>query len=113
MAEKSRRLPLPNFGAIPNLPRDNDEVVFAAPWEAKAFALVIHLYQQGCFEWREWVNALAAEIAADHHATPYYELWLSAAEKLIVSRRLVEAGALRAAREEAGTHAPDDDHHHH
>lgn len=112
--------PLPNFSAIPGLPRDEGGVVFAAPWEAKAFALVIHLHQQGCFEWGEWVTALATEIAADRsHAqeTAYYQLWLTAAEKLMAKRGIIDPVRLAATRAEliatqtAGQHH-DHDHDH-
>ena len=93
---------LPALGAVPGLPKDEEGVVFAAPWEAKAFALVVHLHQQGRFEWQEWVDALSGEVAADRerepHA-PYYELWLSAAEKLIGGKGLVSAAQLDAERE--------------
>lgn len=94
--------PLPNLTAVPGLPKDAEGVVFAAPWEAKAFALVVHLHQQGRFEWQEWVNALSSEIKADEARTPptpYYELWLAAAEKLMHGKGLVPATQLSATRE--------------
>lgn len=100
--------------------------MFAAPWEAKAFALVVHLHQQGRFAWQEWVDALSGEIAADRERvphTPYYELWLAAAEKLMAGKGLVEGSALSAARaalrasqahdhDHAHEHDHDHDHHH-
>jgi len=108
---------MPNVGTVPGIPRDEDGVVFAAPWEAKAFALVVHLHQRGCFAWGDWVEALSGEIAADRarpEPTPYYLLWLAAAERLFAARGLVEAGALAHAREalqraQPGAH----DHHDH
>jgi nitrile hydratase accessory protein len=110
---------VPNLANVPGIPRDEDGVVFAAPWEAKAFALVVHLHQRGSFAWNDWVNALSGEIAADQaraEPTPYYLLWLTAAERLIASRGLVDADQLAAAREalhEAQRHAHDDHDHHH
>jgi nitrile hydratase accessory protein len=109
---------LPDFGEVPGLPRDDDGAVFAAPWEAKAFALVIHLHQQGRFAWQEWVDSLSGEIASDRERvphTPYYELWLAAAEKLMAGKGLVEAGALaavRAALRAQRDHDHDHDHDH-
>ena len=38
--------------------------VFAEPWQAEAFALVVHLNQVGAFTWSEWTEALSREIAA-------------------------------------------------
>ncbi len=109
---------LPNFAAVPGLPHDDDGVVFAAPWEAKAFALVVHLHQRGSFAWSDWVQALASEIAADRAraaATPYYLLWLSAAEQLVAARGLVTESQLAVAREalqvaQAEQHDHDHDH---
>ena len=116
-----------DFAATPGIPRDGDGVVFAAPWEAKAFALVVHLYQQGQFTWQEWVDVFSGEIAADRErvpATPYYELWLTAAEKLLAAKALVSGTTLvatRAALVEAQRqaqlgaghdHHHDHDHHH-
>jgi nitrile hydratase accessory protein len=105
---------LPNFAAVPGLPQDEDGVVFAAPWEAKAFALVVHLHQRGAFAWSEWVQALSAEIAADRtraEPTSYYLLWLSAAEQLVAARGLVAESQLEAARE--ALHAGQSEHEHH
>lgn len=111
---------LPDFGAVPGLPRDEDGAVFAAPWEAKAFALVVHLHQRGAFAWGDWVNTLSAEIAADRARateTPYYLLWLAAAERLVAQQGLLAEDHLRAAREALHTaQAHDHDHahdHHH
>ena len=120
---------LPNLAIVPGLPRDEEGAVFAAPWEAKAFALVVHLHQQGRFAWQEWVDALSGEVAADSARTPhtpYYELWLSAAEKLMNGKGLVPAERLAAERqalhaaqahhdhdhEHGHDHGHDHDHHH-
>jgi nitrile hydratase accessory protein len=119
--------PTPNYALLPGLPQDDDSVVFAAPWEAKAFALVVNMHQRGYFPWTAWVETLSAEIAADAAAradTPYYLLWLAAAEKLIATLGLVEAGTLQAAcaalreaqkamHEQPHDHDHDHDTHHH
>ncbi len=112
----------PDIAAVPGIPKDADGVVFAAPWEAKAFALIIQLHQEGRFAWQEWVDALSGEIAADASSlphTPYYELWLAAAEKLVSAKALVTTETLAATRQAlhdaqaAHTHDHDHDHHHH
>jgi nitrile hydratase accessory protein len=105
--------PLPDLGGVPALPRDAEGAVFAAPWEAKAFALVVHLHQRGLFAWQDWVDALSAEIAADSDRTPetpYYQLWLTAAERLVTSRALVGDDELAATR--AALHAAQGAHDH-
>lgn len=83
------------------IPRGPEEVpVFAAPWEAKAFALVVALHRQGHFTWPEWSAALAREIAAagDEHGSAYYLRWLGAAEKLVTARALCAPDELDARR---------------
>lgn len=76
----------------PRLPADDDGPVFAAPWQAEAFALALALHEQGCFTWTEWADALSAEIAdagargeADD-GSDYYLHWLNALERLCLQR---------------------------
>jgi nitrile hydratase accessory protein len=69
-----------------------DEPVFAEPWQAHAFALTVTLHQRGLFTWREWADALAAEIAAAQGAgdpdrgDTYYHHWLAALERLVATK---------------------------
>ncbi len=83
---------------IPLVPTDaNDEIVFKTPWEAKAFALVIHLHQRGHFTWPEWTVQLGEEIATAGVEAPgsgYYLLWLAAAEKLVAAKAICGASDL-------------------
>lgn len=79
------------------LPRDDSGPVFAAPWQAQAFAMTVHLHARGLFSWTQWAAALAAEIRAAGPAddgSHYYELWLSALEKIVAARGAADAGAL-------------------
>ena len=84
-----------DLGALPALPRDDEGPVFKAPWEAQAFAMTVSLYAAGAFMWREWADALAAELsAAAAHGDPddgshYYEHWLAALEKLVAGKGFV------------------------
>jgi nitrile hydratase accessory protein len=52
---------------MPQLPRDEGGPVFAEPWQAQAFALVVKLSELGHFTSGEWAAALAEELksAAD------------------------------------------------
>jgi len=84
-----------DLGALPALPRDDEGPVFNAPWEAQAFAMTLSLHAAGAFTWREWADALAAELsAAAAHGEPddgshYYEHWLAALEKLVTGKGFV------------------------
>ena len=81
------------------LPRDAAGPVFAAPWQAQAFALAVHLHAQGLFSWSQWADALAAEIRAaggDDDGSRYYEHWLAALEKLVAARGATDRASLQA-----------------
>jgi nitrile hydratase accessory protein len=90
-----------DLGALPALPRDDEGPVFNAPWEAQAFAMTLSLHAAGAFTWREWADALAAELsAAAAHGEPddgshYYEHWLAALEKLVTKKGVVPAQELQ------------------
>ena len=90
---------VPPVRDIPRIPTNADaEIVFNFPWEAKAFALVVHLFQQGHYSWGEWTEQLSAEIkaaGAEDDGAKYYLLWLSAAEKLVARKALAGAGELK------------------
>jgi len=87
--------PEADLRALPALPRDDAGPVFSAPWEAQAFALTLSLHARGVFTWREWADALAAELAAavargePDDGTHYYEHWLAALEKLVAGKKLI------------------------
>jgi len=81
------------------LPSDETVPVFAAPWEASAFAMVLALYRGGRFEWREWVELLSAEIASaepDPTGALYYQRWTRALEKLLNRLGLLTEEAIGA-----------------
>ncbi|OLM12948.1 putative transmembrane nitrile hydratase [Pseudonocardia sp. Ae505_Ps2] len=65
-------------------PRSNGELVFAAPWEGRAFGLAVALAEAGVFTWDGFRDRLVARIAADP-AAPYYGCWLAACEDALVA----------------------------
>ncbi len=100
-----------------NLPETGpiDPRVFDEPWQAEAFALVVHLHDRGAFTWTEWADALTGEIkAADDRGESgggdhYYHHWLAALERLALKRGLAEHEALAMRREawaDAYRHTP-------
>jgi len=76
-----------------------DDVVFAEPWEARAFAMAVTLFESGRFSWNEFRERLVEEIArADSAAAlrdapveggAYYECWLRALEKLLGAKGIL------------------------
>ena len=92
------------------LPRQNGELVFATPWEARAFGLAVALQESGLYEWREFSAALAAEIARAEqagHTSTYYERWLSSLEKILTANGLVTPAEIS---DRMASHAAHDDH---
>ena len=92
------------LAALPRLPRDEGEPVFAEPWQAQAFALAVKLSGQGHFTWKEWATALADELkVAASRGEPddgshYYEHWLAALERLVAAKGLSDPAAMPAKR---------------
>jgi nitrile hydratase accessory protein len=82
------------------------EPVFAEPWQAHAFALAVKLSETRHFTWSEWSAALAAELAAasrrgeSDDGSHYYDLWLSALERLVAEKRLIAQPSLLARKKE-------------
>jgi nitrile hydratase accessory protein len=81
-----------DFSALPSIPCDTEGPTFREPWEAQAFALAVQLREQGLFTWDEWAQALGAEISAAQRSgdadlgDTYYRHWLTALERLVVSK---------------------------
>ena len=91
------------------LPRRNGELVFESPWEGRAFGLAVALNESGKYEWVEFRDRLAAEIAADQgKPNLYYEQWLASLEKLAVAKGLVTAEELDSRTDEYATGQRDD-----
>jgi hypothetical protein len=60
-------LSVPERQAGAALPRDAGEPVFAEPWQAHAFAMVMSLYENGHYTWAEWDDYLGYHIQAPGH----------------------------------------------
>jgi nitrile hydratase accessory protein len=78
------------------LPRDNGELVFAAPWEARVVAVAVALVQRLGLPWDAFRHRLVASIAA-RPDRPYYESWTVALENLVVEEGLASIEVLDAA----------------
>ena len=99
----------------PGQPQDADGPVFAEPWEAQAFSIVVALHERGVIGWPEWTARLAAEIEraqaagdADTGET-YYRHWLAALERLVSEKGLTDEATLSryaAAWERAAVRTP-------
>ena len=77
-----------------------DQPVFAAPWEAEAFALAVLLNEKGLFAWDEWTKILAQEIRRPSaKARTHYQHWVVALERLASEKQLTNLAELTARRD--------------
>ena len=96
------------------LPRENGELIFQAPWEARAFGLAVALNQQDLYEWREFSAELAATIAAaeqNNDPSNYYTRWVASLEELIIAKGLLSREQLDARTAECAADIHDDHDH--
>jgi nitrile hydratase accessory protein len=75
------------------LPRDNGELIFDAPWQARALAIAVALVDQLGLPWDAFRHRLMASIAEEPDR-PYYESWTKALESLVVAKDLTTTVAL-------------------
>ncbi len=90
------------------IPRDAEGPVFAEPWEARVFALVVEMNARGLFAWDAFQALLVEEIRhseGEGLCRPYYMNWLLAAERLFEGLDLVPRAATDA---EVALLRPDD-----
>ena len=94
-------------------PRDeassHADPVFAEPWQARAFALMLKLRERGHFTPMEWSAALGSELQGSEPASAvsiehdvvsnYYQHWLTALEALVIAKGLTDRQTLRQRKE--------------
>jgi len=78
------------------LPRDNGELVFDAPWQARAVALAVAVVEEAGVPWDEFRSRLIAAIG-EAPERPYYASWAIALESLVVGLGFSTPAALDAA----------------
>jgi hypothetical protein len=76
-----------------SLPRDNGELAFDAPWQARALAIAVAVVERLGLPWDAFRHRLMASIAEDPQR-PYYESLSEALESLVISHDLATAAAL-------------------
>jgi nitrile hydratase accessory protein len=100
-------------------PRDNGDLVFAAPWESRAFGLALALQDAGRMDWEDFRHSLILLIDQWQTAHPdgegwnYYECWLRALELVVSSKGLVGADDLQARLAALAARPVGHDHEHH
>ena len=86
--------------------KDEQQPVFAEPWEAHVFAIAVKLSEKGLLKWSEWSDALAEEIKeAEEQGNPdfgntYYKFWLSALETILLEKNILKKSDLKSMMEQ-------------
>ncbi|MEZ5776239.1 MAG: nitrile hydratase accessory protein [Hyphomicrobiaceae bacterium] len=85
---RSDRLP-----EIPGIGQPEGAQVFAEPWEARIFAIVVEMNRQGRFPWADFNAVFVEEVQRNERerlGRAYYLNWAIAAERLIERLGLLE-----------------------
>jgi nitrile hydratase accessory protein len=99
-------------------PRANGELVFAEPWESRAFGMAVALHADGAFTWERFQAALVARIAEWEAGHPsdagwsYYRCWLAALEDVLAADGTLSPGDVTAMAEALASRRPGHDHPH-
>ncbi|MEX0285602.1 MAG: nitrile hydratase accessory protein [Paracoccaceae bacterium] len=83
---------------------DTEMMVFDAPWQARVFALVVMMVEDGHMSWKDFQSHLVQETRQGESATDkgslepqestYYQRWLNAAEHLLQELELLRPDEL-------------------
>ena len=93
-------------GLLHDSGKDEQQPVFAEPWEAHAFAIAVKLSEKGLLKWSEWLDVLAEEIKeAKEQGNPdfgntYYQFWLSALETILLEKNILKKSDLKSIMEQ-------------
>ena len=99
-------------------PRSNGELVFAEPWESRAFGLAMALHAGGVFEWEDFRAQLIVAVAEAERepdaqeSWSYYRCWLLALERVLADRGVVGSEELLDRARELDARPPGHDHDH-
>ena len=100
-------------------PRDNGELVFSEPWQARAFGVAADLVDGGHFTWDEFrshlIEAIARRETASGSGDPpqpwdYYQCWLTALEHAVAECNLLSSDAVDDRAAEYATRSAGHDH---
>lgn len=87
---------------------DDRAPAFGEPWQARIFALVTRLCEDGRYDWDSFKVLLIDEI--ERNGAPdgadYYERWLAACERLVTDLGLLSADDLAVRKGHLAAHPP-------
>ena len=91
-------------------PRDNGEIVFAAPWERRVFGLTVAACRSGACDWETFRRRLIGRIA-DDDTRQYWLSWAAALEDILEDTAVLARGELDEQHREILSRPAGYDHH--
>jgi nitrile hydratase accessory protein len=97
---------IPEMSGTVAYPRKNGEPVFDAPWQSRAFGMVVRLHTAGVYPWDDFKTLLIDEISKQPchdgplDSTQYYLQWVNAFWRLLVSKGLLSEIEMKKRAEE-------------
>jgi nitrile hydratase accessory protein len=106
MTATAGALKIPEMPAPIAYPRKNGEPVFEAPWQSRAFGMVVRLHTLGVYPWDDFKTLLIDEVSkqpckdAPADSTQYYLQWVNAFWRLLVAKGLLTESEMKKRAEE-------------
>jgi nitrile hydratase accessory protein len=106
MTATAEAVRIPEMPAAIAYPRKNGEPVFEAPWQSRAFGMVVRLHTLGVYPWDEFKTLLIDEVKkqpckdAPPDSTQYYLQWVAAFWRLLVAKGLLTEAEMQQRAEE-------------
>jgi nitrile hydratase accessory protein len=93
--DASQKPVIPEMDGALAYPRRNGEPVFHAPWQSRAFGMVVSLHTAGRYPWDDFKACLIDAIAsgpcpdAPENTPDYYYHWVAAFGRLLVEKHFL------------------------
>jgi nitrile hydratase accessory protein len=106
MSVAAETVKIPEMSGAVAYPRKNGEPVFDAPWQSRAFGLVVRLHAAGVYPWDDFKALLIDEVSKQPckddalDSTQYYLQWVNAFWRLLVSKGILSEQEMKVRAEE-------------
>jgi nitrile hydratase accessory protein len=97
---QGRKRTIPEMDGTLAYPRRNGEPVFEAPWQSRAFGMVVGLHTAGEYPWNDFKERLIGAIStgraseAPDETSDYYYHWVAAFSRLLLEKGILSRNEL-------------------
>jgi nitrile hydratase accessory protein len=91
---------IPDMDGTLAYPRRNGEPIFEAPWQSRAFGMVVSLHTAGEYPWNDFKDRLIGAISTGRapdvpdDASDYYHHWVAAFSRLLLEKGILSEDEL-------------------